>query len=127
MADKKKKILIVDDDRFLLDMYSVKFHENGFDVVSAMGGEEALGKIKEGGLPDVILLDLVMPNIDGFEVLERLKADANATRVPAIVLTNLGEASDIDRAMKLGATGYIVKASCTPSEVVEKVNATLLK
>ena len=122
MTDQiKKKVLIVDDDKFLLDMYTVKFNENNFDVVAALGSVEALGKIKEGINPDVALLDVVMPAMDGFELLETIKRDKLAPQAKIIILSNLGQQSDIDKGKELGADGYIVKANATPSEVVAKV------
>ncbi|MBI5817003.1 MAG: response regulator [Candidatus Yonathbacteria bacterium] len=126
MADEiKKKVLIVDDDKFLLDMYTVKFNENNFDVVAALGSVEALGKIKEGINPDVALLDVVMPAMDGFELLETIKRDKLAPQAKIIILSNLGQQSDIDKGKSLGADGYIVKANSTPSEVVEKVKTII--
>ena len=122
MTDEtRKKVLIVDDDKFLLDMYTIKFTENNFDVTAALGSVEALGKIKEGIDPDVALLDVVMPAMDGFELLETIKRDKLAPRAKVIILSNLGQQSDIDKGNALGADGYIVKANATPSEVVEKV------
>lgn len=117
----KKKVLIVDDDKFLLDMYTVKFGENGFDVVAALGSLEALAKIKEGVGPDAVLLDVVMPAMDGFELLATIKRDKLALGSKMIILSNLGQPSDIDKGKELGADGYIVKANSTPSEVVAKV------
>ena len=122
MTDEtRKRVLIVDDDKFLLDMYTIKFTENNFDVTAALGSVEALGKIKEGIDPDVALLDVVMPAMDGFELLETIKRDKLAPRAKVIILSNLGQQSDIDKGNALGADGYIVKANATPSEVVEKV------
>ncbi|KKU28453.1 MAG: Response regulator receiver domain protein [Candidatus Giovannonibacteria bacterium GW2011_GWB1_46_20] len=126
MTDEtRKKVLIVDDDKFLLDMYTIKFTENNFDVTAALGSVEALGKIKEGIDPDVALLDVVMPAMDGFELLETIKRDKLAPRAKVIILSNLGQQSDIDKGNALGADGYIVKANATPSEVVEKVKEIL--
>ena len=123
--ETKKKVLIVDDDKFLLDMYTIKFNENNFEVVAALGSVEALSKIKEGINPDVALLDVVMPAMDGFELLETIKRDKLAPHAKIIILSNLGQQSDIDKGKALGADGYIVKANSTPSEVVEKVKAII--
>lgn len=120
-SETRKKVLIVDDDKFLLDMYTVKFTENNFDVVAALGSVEALDKIKEGIDPDLALLDVVMPAMDGFELLETIRRDKLAPRAKIIILSNLGQQSDIDKGKALGADGYIVKANATPSEVVGKV------
>lgn len=119
--DKKYKVLIVDDDKFLLDMYSLKFSESGFEVISAFGSVDALEKLENGASPDGILLDVVMPTMDGFEFLEKIREDNLAPNSKVIILSNLGQQSDIDRGAALGAVGYIVKANATPSEVVAKV------
>lgn len=114
------KVLIVDDDVFLLDMYAIKFKESGFLVEIAKNGEEAIAKTKSLN-PDVILLDIVMPKMDGFDVLREIKKDNIAPNAVIFILTNLGQKEDVDRGLKLGASDYIVKAHFTPSEVVAKV------
>lgn len=119
-----KKILIVDDDEFLLDMYVLKFKESGFDVEIAQNGEEAIEKAKKIS-PDAILLDIVMPKIDGFEVLRVLKKENIAPRAAVFVLSNLGQKEDTERGVGLGALDYIVKAHFTPSEVVTRVKGVL--
>ncbi len=116
-----KKIFIVDDDKFLLDMYTFKFKEKGFDVVQAFGSVDALDKLKGGIVPDVVLLDVVMPAMDGFELLALIRERGLATTAKVIILSNLGQPSDIEKGRSLGANGYVIKASATPSEVVEKV------
>lgn len=118
------KVLIVDDDAFLLDMYSIKFKESGFSVEIAQNGDEALTKAKEIN-PDVVLLDIIMPRLDGFEVLRALKKDKIAESALLIILTNLGQKEDIEKGMALGAADYIIKAHFTPSEVVAKVKSLL--
>lgn len=123
--DSKKTILIVDDDRFLLDMYSVKFKEDGFDVSAGTGGDDGLKKLREGLDPDVIVLDIVMPNIDGFQFLETVKKEGLAPNARLVVLSNQGQDEEIKRAKELGADDYIVKASAIPSEVLEQVKKTL--
>lgn len=120
------KVLIVDDDDFLLEMYSLKFRESGFLVEVAQNGEDAVKKAKEVS-PDVILLDVVMPKMDGFDVLRNLHKENIAPNAVVLVLTNLGQKDDLERGMKLGATDYIVKAHYTPSEVVKKVQSLLEK
>ncbi len=121
MEKMLKKILIVDDDTFLLDMYSLKFVKSNFDVSTALGPEVALEKLRQGFEPDIILLDIMMPVMDGFELLENIKKEKLASSSIFIFLSNRGQKSDIDRANELGASGYIVKASSTPSEVIDKV------
>lgn len=121
------KILIVDDDEFLLDMYALKFRETGFEVEVARGGEEALGKIRGGFNPQVLLLDIVMPAVDGFDVLRTVKKENLIPQTLLVVLTNLGQKEDIEKGLHLGAHDYIVKAHFTPTEVVKKVLALLEK
>ncbi len=123
--DPKKKILIIDDDSFLLDMYALKFNQSNFSVTTALGPEPALEKLHQGFVPDVVLLDIVMPVMDGFELMEKLKEEHIAEQAIYIILSNRGQASDIARGESLGAAGYIVKASSTPSEVIEKVNSII--
>ncbi len=128
MTDNKRhKVLIVDDDKFLLDMYTLKFSESGFDAVAAFGSVEAMNKLKEGLTPDIILLDIVMPTMDGFEFLKKVKDEKLAEDAQIVVLSNLGQQSDIDRGKELGAAGYIIKANATPSEVVSKATAIISK
>ncbi len=118
----KKKIFIIDDDNFLLDMYSLKFAKSDFDVTTALGPEIALKKLKGGFTPSIILLDIVMPVMDGFELMEKMKENKLAPDAIKIILSNRGQPSDIARGKALGASGYIIKASTTPSEVIEKVH-----
>lgn len=125
MVDPKKTVLIVDDDRFLLDMYSVKFREDGFNVEVGTGGEDGLEKLRGGLKPDVIMFDIVMPNIDGFQFLETVKKEGLAEGARLIVLSNQGQDEEIKRAKELGADDYIVKASAIPSEVLAQVKQSL--
>ena len=121
----KKKILVIDDDKFLLSMYSFKFKESGFEVTSVLGGAEALSKLREGELFDIILLDLMMPVMNGFELLDVLKKENLSPESKVIVFSNLGQPADIEKSRTLGANSYIIKASTTPTEVVEKAYAVL--
>lgn len=125
--EPKKKIFIIDDDSFLLDMYALKFSQSDFDVTTALGSEPALEKLKGGFVPDVILLDIVMPVMDGFEFMEKIKEDNLAQNAVVIILSNRGQPSDIARGESLGVAGYIVKASSTPSEVIQTVNSIISK
>lgn len=127
---KEKKhysILVIDDDSFLLDMYALKFSQKEFTVTTASGTLEALDKLRAGLEPDIIVVDLVMPAMDGFEFLETIGTEDLAQNALKIILSNLGQQEDIDRGLKLGAAGYIIKASATPSEVVDKVLETVEK
>jgi len=123
MKEKNKtyKILLVDDDKFLLDMYSTKFNEKGFDVTAVFGGTEALSKLEEGLDPEIILTDVVMPVMDGFEFLAEIQKKKLVPHASIIILSNLGQKEDFDKGAELGADGYIVKATSTPTEVVNKV------
>jgi CheY-like chemotaxis protein len=121
METELKKILIVDDDSFLLDMYALKFSKSNFSVSIALGPLPALDKLRQELNPDIILLDIMMPDMDGFELLEKIKEENISPNSVVIFLSNRGQQSDIARAESLGAAGYIVKASSTPSEVIEKV------
>lgn len=124
---KPTSVMIVDDDAFLLDMYALKFSQNNFTVIPALGTPQALEKLQGGEKPDVMLLDIVMPVMDGLEFLEKVKKDKLVDDTMIIMLSNLGQDTDIDRAIKLGADGYIIKASATPSEVVTKVQEIMNK
>ncbi len=127
MENKKTKILIVDDDHFLLNMYSIKFNESKFDVTVSLEGTDALTKLKEGLVPDVILLDMVMPSMDGLEIVSHIKNEKLAPHAKLIILSNQSQASDIDKAKELGVQGYIVKATTIPSEVVTQVKKIMEK
>lgn len=117
---KPLNILIVEDDVFLADLYKTKFALEGFKVITAYDGEKGLEAIKKN-LPDIVLLDLVLPKLSGFEVLKATKADATTKNTPVILLTNLSQKSDIETGIKLGANDYLIKAHFMPSEVVEKI------
>lgn len=119
--EKKHSILLVDDDSFLLDMYATKFNEQGFVVHTATNAEEALTLLKEGLAPTVIALDVVMPAMNGLELLEEIKKQKLAPASIVVMLSNQGGQSEIDTALSLGAKGYIVKASAVPSEVYQKI------
>lgn len=125
MDNEKKKILIVDDDNFLLDMYVFKFNQNDFEVHAARDGVQAIQILKDGLKPDVILLDIIMPNMDGFEVLEKMKNENLCPEAVKIVLSNKGQQEDVDRGLSLGASGYIIKVNSTPGEVIEQVKNIL--
>lgn len=118
------KAFIIDDDDFLLDIYSTKFRESGFEVEISKEGKEVEEKARNFK-PDLVLLDLVMPNIDGFEILKNLKKDGVAPNAKIAILSNLDQKEDIDKALNLGADDYIIKADFTPSEVVERVKKLL--
>lgn len=117
----KTKILFVDDDKFLLDMYALKFSKNGYEVCTAQGPEEALKLFRDGFKTDIVLLDVVMPGMDGLQLLEILRKEDLLKDTVVIMLTNQGLSEDIDRAKKLDVDGYIIKAMTIPSEVLTEV------
>lgn len=114
-------IFIVDDDTFLLGMYSQKFKKSGYNVESALSPDEALKKLRGGFHPDIFLLDVIMPGMTGLELLETIEKEKLNGTATVIILTNQGEQTDIDKAKSLRVQGYIVKATTIPSEVVEEV------
>ncbi len=116
------KLLLADDDTFLLDMYSTKFTEAGHEVVATKSGEQALATLRQGDTFDGIIMDMVMPGITGLDLLKIIKEEKLGGKdCKCIVLSNQGEQSDISAAKEAGAAGYIVKAESIPSKVVEKV------
>jgi CheY-like chemotaxis protein len=117
----KKKIMLVDDDKFLLDMYALKFSKAGYEVESSDSTDVALQKIRGGYVPDILLVDIVMPGMDGLELVATLRKEKLIPHTIIIMLTNQSVADDIGRSQKLGADGYIVKATTVPSEVLEQV------
>lgn len=124
MTEEKIKILLVEDDKFLSEMYVAKLSGSGFDVETAFDGEEGLAKIKEFK-PKLVLLDIVLPKKDGFEVLKELKDKGFLNDTKVIALTNLGQKEEVEKGLSLGASDYIIKAHFTPTEVVAKAKKLL--
>lgn len=118
------KILIVEDDVFLLEILSARFHKSGYVVSIAANGEDCM-KVLESNKPDIILLDLMMPKMDGFEVLRRTKSSKDLSAIPIIVISNLGRPEDVQKAKDLGAIDYIIKSNFTVKEIVDKVSSVL--
>lgn len=121
---KTKKILLVEDDEMLVTMYTDKFKREGYEVQSALNGSDGL-KLASSYRPDVILLDVVMPKMDGFTVLKKLKKKMDTKDIPVILLTNLGQEEDVKKGKELGAEDYYIKANHTPAQIVEKVKSTI--
>lgn len=119
-----KKILIIEDDKFLRELIVQKLSKEGFEIEEAVDGEEGVKKIKEVA-PDLVLLDLILPGIDGFEVLTKVKDDSSLAQIPIIILSNLGQKEDVERGLKLGAVDYLIKAHFTPGEIIVKIKAVL--
>lgn len=120
MQNKDIKILLVEDDSFLLSMYSTKFEMENFQVVIAEDGEKGWN-LASKEKPSIILLDIKLPKLDGFEVLKKLKSNKETADIPVILLTNLSQKEDKDKGLELGADDYLVKAHFMPSEVVGKI------
>jgi CheY-like chemotaxis protein len=119
-----KKILLIEDDKFLRELMNKKLITLGYDVVTAADGESGLVMIKETK-PDVVLLDLILPGINGFEVLEKAKQDPEIAAIPVVILSNLGQGEDIEKGLALGAKDFLVKAHFTPQEIVNKLKSIL--
>ena len=119
-----KRILVVEDDKFLRDLIVQKLTKEGFKVIEAVDGEEGFKKAQEQK-PDLVLLDLILPGIDGFEVLSKIKEVPDLSEIPVIILSNLGQRDDIERGLKLGAADYLVKAHFTPGDIIEKIKKVL--
>ena len=124
MTDKKTIVAIVEDEKMLADMYATKFTMEGFDAKKANDGQAGFDMVKKEK-PDIVLLDIIMPKIDGFGVLKMLKDEPELKAIPVVLLTNLGQEEDIKKGKQLGAADYFVKANHTPAEVVQKVKQVL--
>lgn len=117
---EQRRVLVIEDDQFLRDLIVKKLDEEGFVTLQAIDGEEGLRLIGEEK-PDIVLLDLILPGMDGFEILKQAKEDARTSAIPVVILSNLGQKDDIDRGLALGAVDYLIKAHFTPGEIVQKV------
>lgn len=126
MAETKVKILLIEDEEMLANMYEVKFQNEGFEIIKALDGAVGL-ELSKTINPDLVLLDVIMPKMDGFSVLRAMREDPKTKDLPVILLTNLGQDEDVAKGKELGAIGYLVKANVTPAEVVEAVKRELAK
>lgn len=118
------KILIVEDDPFLLKMYKKKFEVAGFEVQTATDGLSGLSKMKSF-MPNLVLMDIMMPKLNGLDAIGRAKVDPAIAKIPVLVLTNLSSTTDAEAATKKGALGYLIKSDVTPSQVLAKVEQLL--
>ena len=118
------KILIIEDDKFLRELIVSKLTKEDYEVFEAVDGEEGIKKTREEK-PDLVLLDLILPGIDGFEVLSQMKGDPVVSSIPVVILSNLGQREDIEKGLTLGATDYMIKAHFTPREIIEKIKSIL--
>lgn len=118
------KILIIEDDKFLRELIVQKLLKEGYDVTEGFDGEEGLKKLNEEK-PNLVLLDLILPGIDGFEVLQKAKQNPETANIPILVLSNLGERESMEKGLKLGAADFLVKAQFTPGEIISKIKTLL--
>lgn len=120
----KKRVLVIEDEKMLAEMYATKFSMEGFDVERAFDGMKGLEKAKDFK-PSIILLDVIMPKLDGFATLKEIRSTPELKKTPVIMLTNLGQDDDIKKGKELGADDYFVKANHTPADIVAKVRSML--
>jgi len=119
-----KKIFLVEDDPFLTDIYTTKLKEAGFDVTATGDGNGVMPKIKEEK-PDLLLLDIVLPHLDGWEILKMIKETDGLKDLKVIILSNLGQKNEVEKGLKLGAVKYFIKAHYTPKEITEEIKKIL--
>lgn len=124
MSQTKKTILLVEDDEFLVELYATKLTLEGFAVMTAGDGKKGL-KLAREKHPDLVLLDIILPKLDGFAVLEALKHDPATQSTPVILLTNLSQRDEVKRGLELGAADYLIKAHFMPTEVIKKIKALI--
>ena len=124
MSGEPRRILVAEDDRFLRKAAEMALKRQGYTVLTAADGEEAL-RTARSVLPDLILLDLIMPKLNGFDVLQALKKEAPTAKIPVIVLSNLGQDRDVQQAMDAGATAYFIKTDLSLQALVQRVEETL--
>ncbi|MBZ1345116.1 MAG: response regulator [Candidatus Nealsonbacteria bacterium] len=122
----EKTILIIEDDKFLRELIGRKLIKEEYKVIESIDGEEGI-KIAKEKKPDLILLDLILPGIGGFEVLVQIKNNPNLSKIPVIILSNLGQQEDVEKGLKLGAIDYLIKANLTPGEIIEKIKNAFIK
>lgn len=126
MPNKKAKILIIEDDKFLLKLYSDKLRREGFEVIESISGKEGSNKVFVEK-PDLVILDLVLPQKSGFEILSEMKLNSETKNIPVVILTNLGQEVDIKRGLELGAVAYLVKTEFSINQLGEVVKEHLVK
>ena len=120
-----KKVLIIEDDSFLLDLEAAKIKKNNYDIIVAQTGEEGMNKILEPGI-GIVLLDLLLPNFDGYEILKKIREGETTKKIPVIVFSNCSEQKDIEKAMQLGATKFMVKSNFSLEELIDEIGKFIL-
>lgn len=121
MEQEKKKVLIVEDDKFLREILVKKLKDKNFVVIEADRGDSGFDTLRASEGISAVLLDLLMPGLNGFEFIEKAKANEKTKNVPIIVISNLGQQLEVDRAIKLGAVDYIIKSNANPGDIVTKL------
>ena len=121
---EKTKILLVEDENFISSLLKTRLEREGFEVTQAFDGEEALTKMRESK-PDFVILDLILPKLSGFEVMEAISVDPELSRVPVVILSNLAQESDIQKIKSLGAREYFVKVRVSTDEIIERIKSLL--
>ena len=124
MENKKKKIIIIEDDKFLLKAYEIKFKQSDFDVILATDGISGF-ELAEKEKPSLIILDLMLPRMNGFEFLKKIKSDEKLKNIPVIVVSNLGQKNDCEKAIKLGAKEFLIKTNYSLEEIIKKIKGYL--
>ncbi len=120
-----KKILIVEDEQIMLDLLEKKLKSHGYKVSSARDGQAGLRLLKEQDNPDLILMDLIMPKMDGFSVMAEIQKDEELAKIPLIIISNSGQPVELDRIKELGAIDWLVKTEFDPQELLEKIKKQL--
>ncbi|MBI2626171.1 MAG: response regulator [Candidatus Nealsonbacteria bacterium] len=119
-----KKIILVEDDPFLADIYGTKLKEAGFNIEVVVEGDGVIPKIKEKK-PDLLILDIVLPHLDGWEIIRQIKEDEDLKDLKIMILSNLGQKNEVEKGIKLGAVKYLIKAHYTPSEITAEIKKIL--
>lgn len=115
-----KKILLIEDEKIMINLLEKKLTQEGYDVTVSVNGEEGLKKMKELK-PDIILLDIIMPKMGGFEVMEEMNKDGELVKIPVVIISNSGQPVELDKAKELGAKDWLIKTEFDPQEVIDKV------
>jgi len=126
MPEEKIKVLLVEDDPMIIDMYKMRLEEEGYDVLLTDKGSEAI-ELAEKEKPSIILLDIILPEIDGFSILQTLKSKIKTKNLPVLLLTNLGQETDQEKGTQMGAAGYFIKSQHTPCDVIVAVKKIVYK